>query len=197
MTVQPFVGPWPLFQLLDLFTQSVGHLGRGISPSQGRYLRRGQHKHRINAHTDIHASSGIQTHDASVRANEDSSCPRPRGHCDPLPIWVLQHGCRTLFVISGCRPFDYSAPPYCRIVITITDNKIPVWSMKFSLRRVSVLRAFEMWRVIGEWVPTFRRNTLPASSGWKIQQFPLKFWYQYTKLHCAMSCGLINNALSS
>jgi hypothetical protein len=32
-------GPWLLFQ-------SVGHLERGISPSQGRYLHREQHKHR-------------------------------------------------------------------------------------------------------------------------------------------------------
>jgi hypothetical protein len=32
------------------FPQSVGLLGRGISPSQGRYLHTEQHKHRINAH---------------------------------------------------------------------------------------------------------------------------------------------------
>jgi hypothetical protein len=48
--LQPFVGPWPLFQFLDLFTQSVGLLGRGISPSQVRYLHTEQRKHRINAH---------------------------------------------------------------------------------------------------------------------------------------------------
>jgi hypothetical protein len=53
--------------------QSVGLLGRGISPSQGRYL----YKHRIN--TNIHALSGIRTH---VRRGEDDSCFRPRGHCD-------------------------------------------------------------------------------------------------------------------
>jgi hypothetical protein len=53
-----------------------------ISPSQGRYLHTGQHKRRINAQTDIHALSGIRTHDPSVRANEDSSCLRPRGPCD-------------------------------------------------------------------------------------------------------------------
>jgi hypothetical protein len=46
MDLQPFVGPWPHFHFLDLLTQSVGFLGRGISQSQGRYL----HKHRINAH---------------------------------------------------------------------------------------------------------------------------------------------------
>jgi hypothetical protein len=32
------------------FTQSVGHLGVGISPSQGRYLHTEQYKHRINAY---------------------------------------------------------------------------------------------------------------------------------------------------
>jgi hypothetical protein len=33
-----------------MYTQSVGLLGRGISPSQGRYLHTEQHRHRINAH---------------------------------------------------------------------------------------------------------------------------------------------------
>jgi hypothetical protein len=36
MGVQPFVRPWPLLQFLDLCTQSVGFLGRVISPSQCR-----------------------------------------------------------------------------------------------------------------------------------------------------------------
>jgi hypothetical protein len=35
---------------------------------------------RINA--NIHALNGIRTHDPSVRASEDSSCLRPRSHCD-------------------------------------------------------------------------------------------------------------------
>jgi hypothetical protein len=42
----------------------------------------GQHKHRINAHTNTHASSGIWTLDPSVRASEDSSILRPR------PLWL-------------------------------------------------------------------------------------------------------------
>jgi hypothetical protein len=33
-----------------IYTQSVELLGRGISPSQGRYLHTQQQKHRINAH---------------------------------------------------------------------------------------------------------------------------------------------------
>jgi hypothetical protein len=63
-------------QFLNL-RHSVGLLGRVISPSQGqgRYLTQIQ--------TDIHASNGIRTHDLSFRVSEDSSCFRPRGHCDP------------------------------------------------------------------------------------------------------------------
>jgi hypothetical protein len=43
---------WALasFSVSWSFTQSVGLLGRGIIPSQGRYLHTEQHKHRINAH---------------------------------------------------------------------------------------------------------------------------------------------------
>jgi hypothetical protein len=55
-----------------------------MSPSQDRYLHTEQHKHRINAHTDINALSAIQNHEPSVQAGEDRSCPRPRGHCDQL-----------------------------------------------------------------------------------------------------------------
>jgi hypothetical protein len=35
-----------------------------------------------NKRKHIHALSGIRTHNPSVRASEDSSCHRPRGHCD-------------------------------------------------------------------------------------------------------------------
>jgi hypothetical protein len=85
--LKPFVGPWPLFSFLILYTQSVGTLrrgGGGISPSQDLYLYTEQHKHKINAHTDIHVSSGIPTHNPSVRAGENISCLRPHGHCDRL-----------------------------------------------------------------------------------------------------------------
>jgi hypothetical protein len=65
------------------YTQPVGLLGRGISPSQGFYLHTEQHEHRINAHNiDIHALSGIQTPDPSVWACEDNSWLRPRSHGD-------------------------------------------------------------------------------------------------------------------
>jgi hypothetical protein len=82
----PFVGPWPIFQVLN----PIELLGRGISTLKSRYLHTQRHKHRVNPHTDIHDLSGIRNHDPSVRAGEDSWCLRPSGHCDPrkygLPV---------------------------------------------------------------------------------------------------------------
>jgi hypothetical protein len=53
------------FSVSSSFTQSVGLLGRGISPSRGRYLHTGQHKHN-KGHTYINTLSGIGTHEPSV-----------------------------------------------------------------------------------------------------------------------------------
>jgi hypothetical protein len=76
-------GHRPPMQFRNHFSHAVGHLGRVISPSQGRYLNKGQHKQNKHINTpNIHALSGIRTHDPSVQANEDSSCLRPRGYCD-------------------------------------------------------------------------------------------------------------------
>jgi hypothetical protein len=58
LSTYPSIHVWMYSPLLDLgrfsvswsFSQSVGLLGRGISPSQGRYVHIGQHKHRINTH---------------------------------------------------------------------------------------------------------------------------------------------------
>jgi hypothetical protein len=77
--------PGFFFSFIIIFTQPVGLLGRGISSSQSHYLHTGQHKHRINTHRDIHGLSGIRTHDPRFRVSEDSSCLRPRGHCDRQP----------------------------------------------------------------------------------------------------------------
>jgi hypothetical protein len=46
----PLLGPGLFFSFVICFTESVGLLGRVISPSQGRYLHTGQHKHRTNGH---------------------------------------------------------------------------------------------------------------------------------------------------
>jgi hypothetical protein len=62
----------------------------GRTPWMGdQSVARPQHKHRINAYTDIHALSWVRTHDSSVWASEDCSCLTPRSHCD-LPSLILQ-----------------------------------------------------------------------------------------------------------
>jgi hypothetical protein len=72
MVLQPFVGPWPLLQFRNIFYTDGRTPWRVISPSQDHYLHTGQHKHRINAHTNVHALSGIRIHDPSVSPSEGS-----------------------------------------------------------------------------------------------------------------------------
>jgi hypothetical protein len=48
--LQSFCWTFAAFSVSWSYTQSVRLLGRGISPSQGRYLHTEEHKHRINAH---------------------------------------------------------------------------------------------------------------------------------------------------
>jgi hypothetical protein len=76
------LGPGLFFCFVIFFIQALGHLGRVISPSQGRYLQAGHHKHRINAHTDIHDFSWIRAHDPSFWEREDSPCFRQSGHTE-------------------------------------------------------------------------------------------------------------------
>jgi hypothetical protein len=86
----PSLGPGLFFSFVFFYTQAVGLFWRGISPSKGRHLHTGQHKHRY-----IHALSGIRTHDPSVHAREDSSYLGTRGHChlatpqQPTNIYVV------------------------------------------------------------------------------------------------------------
>jgi hypothetical protein len=80
VALQPFAGPWPLFQFHNLF-YTVGRTPWTNNQPVARPLPTQDNTNRINANTDIHALSGIRTHNPSVRASEDSSCLRPRGRC--------------------------------------------------------------------------------------------------------------------
>jgi hypothetical protein len=74
---------------------SVVLLGRGISPSQGRYLHTKEHKHRVNAQTSM-PRVGFE-----LTAGEDGSCIRQRDHCDRhIYIYVYINGIwRNIFKI--------------------------------------------------------------------------------------------------
>jgi hypothetical protein len=70
-----------VFIFLWIYTLLVRLLGRVIGLSQCLYINTEQHKH-IKTHThrtapNIHALSGIRTHDHGVRVSENSSCLRP------------------------------------------------------------------------------------------------------------------------
>jgi hypothetical protein len=61
-------GPWSLFRLLNVYTV-------GRTPWTGdQPVARPLLTHRTAHTAEIHASSGIRTHDPSVRAGEDGSC---------------------------------------------------------------------------------------------------------------------------
>jgi hypothetical protein len=79
----------------------------------------GQYKYRINAHnTDIHAFSGIRTHDFNVRANEDSSCLRPRDNCD------RQGQLYFTFLLSETIPFIQGIRPGPRLLVVFRNKLI-------------------------------------------------------------------------
>jgi hypothetical protein len=102
VALQPFVGPWPP-QLRNIFTQMVGLLRRVISPSQGRYLNTGQHKHRINAHTDFTPRVGFEpTIPAFERAKTVHVLDRTAtvtGTFISSCVHIRQHTMRCLFTI--------------------------------------------------------------------------------------------------
>jgi hypothetical protein len=51
MALPAYSGPRFLIRFRNHLSQTVGLIGRVISPSQGRYLNTGKYKHRINTDT--------------------------------------------------------------------------------------------------------------------------------------------------
>jgi hypothetical protein len=120
MALQPLLGPGLLFSSVIIFTQMIGLLGRVIRPPQGRYLHTGQHKHGINTYTDIHALSGIPTHDPSVQASKDSSCLRARGHRD-------RHLSELLFIAkqrTQCHIFMLKKWKFCATIRKVAGSSL-------------------------------------------------------------------------
>jgi hypothetical protein len=78
-------GALAAFSVSWSFTQSVGILGRGISPSQGRCQHTEDHKHRINAdkHPCVKWDSNLRP---QCFSEQDISFLRPRGHWDRRQI---------------------------------------------------------------------------------------------------------------
>jgi hypothetical protein len=129
-------GPRPLIQFRNHFSQTVGLLGLGISPSQGRYVNTGQHKHRINAYTHqismpwmgfeptIPASErGKTVHDLEPASSVTGPCFL-QTH---IIIIVVCH--RVLYVDSSFRIFQLR---YVRIQICYSNLPPISQSLKYS-----------------------------------------------------------------
>jgi hypothetical protein len=80
-------------QFLD-HSQTAGLLERVISSSQGLYLNTEKRAHTSN----IHALSGIRTHDPGLRASEDSTCLRQLGYRDRQSLaYKIENKTRELY----------------------------------------------------------------------------------------------------
>jgi hypothetical protein len=101
--VLPHSALWALQPMVKLglcFTVSLQTVGR--TPCAGdQPVARPLH---TKDNTNIHASSGIRTHNPSVRAGENSSCLRQRGHCyRPLALYASLTN--ILFLTQGAYYF--------------------------------------------------------------------------------------------
>jgi hypothetical protein len=81
IVLQSFVGPWPLIQFRNHF-YTAGRTPRTRDQPVARPLPIHKTTQTQNKRTNIHALSGIRTHDPRVRAGEDNSCLGQLGHCD-------------------------------------------------------------------------------------------------------------------
>jgi hypothetical protein len=130
---RPLSHPGLFINFVIFFTRSVEFFGWVISPSQGIYLHIGQHKHRINAdaNADIHALSGIRTHDSSVWASEDNSCNRPLGHCGRLvsPLEGVK------MAIKELRSYAYGSKELNFMLTRLKSKYITSYNILYSKMR--------------------------------------------------------------
>jgi hypothetical protein len=128
----------------ELYHQKIIHfITTGVRTSNPTSLRtlQSQYPAITLAHTDMHALSGIRTHDRSVQAGEDSSCLRPRGHSDRQDKWRCA-GITAPFLISSLDGGQWSAS---RPGLFTSEERAPRYPLD---RRQSVPqnRVWTLWR---------------------------------------------------
>jgi hypothetical protein len=143
MALPAHSGPRPLIQFRNHFSQTVGLLGRLTSPSQGRYINTGQHKHRINTCT------------------HQTSMPRPCGYCDRqsrnksvskqlMITWRGRQNSLTFFC-QGCTLFTSRITFY--VFCPATTNNV-LWRHKAAN---IFLKAAP--RMVNTWFCNYNRNS--------------------------------------
>jgi hypothetical protein len=100
---------WILDLRSALMLSNIVQTGSGVHPTSYPMSTGG---------SDIHALSGIRTHDPNVRASEDSSCLRPRGRCDRQwhcyrcsKYWEIICGQRRSASLPLCGSLHRFSPP--------------------------------------------------------------------------------------
>jgi hypothetical protein len=85
-------------------------------------------------HTDIHTLCRIRTHDPSVRASEDSTCLRPRGHCDLLynaiEIYISTANLRSCKLYFSIQTQSQSHVTTDGQSASLSWNKAPIWDLR-------------------------------------------------------------------
>jgi hypothetical protein len=126
---------WALatFAFSRSYTQSVGLLGREISPSQDLCLNTEQQKQNKRTqykHPCLEWDSNPRSWD---RANEEISCLRPRGHCDrPYGIYAYR------------KTIDaYRQTASASSISTLRSETVPVSAGKHVFRRQALVRLNE------------------------------------------------------
>jgi hypothetical protein len=132
-------------------TQSVGVLGRGISPPQGRYLHAEQHKHRIN----VHRHPCLEW---------DSN---PRSQCSSERRQLMHLTARPLCGIIIWTSFLPSFSPTLQFRVTFSLlNNLPPF---FSIPRLTAwfLNNLVLWREVVSLIPNPQTGGpgYPSSSG--------------------------------
>jgi hypothetical protein len=119
MALPAHSGPRPLIQFRNQFTQTVGLLGRVISPSQHLYLNIGQHKYRINAYTHQTSMPWVGF-EATIPASEQAKTVHALDQCFSTAGAAARYGAPVMYkknlpgrgltkVENHClRPRDYS-----------------------------------------------------------------------------------------
>jgi hypothetical protein len=110
--------------------------------------------------TDIHALSGLRTHDSSIRASEDISCLRPRGHCGRL--LQLGFGIVSCLLIECGYFFSYYLNLSYKTILTFDDaveiasliNKGPIVTNAVEVLKTAKKRLTTLWACVQE-VPAF------------------------------------------
>jgi hypothetical protein len=128
MALPAHSGPWTLIQFHNhFFTDGRTPWMSDQLVARPLPIHRTTQTQNKRIHTpNIHALSGIRTHDPSVRASEDSSCLTPRSYCDRqtlFHVWNIDKNMpcnqQVLIIICFCSVVLKILPKICNSMLRL------------------------------------------------------------------------------